>query len=401
MGCTTRLVKPYTTVYSAIEMSTLTIISHTEHYKTPEGHIVGLGSTVTEINHLLDVFDAIVHVAMLHDVVAPPSALPYISNKITFIALPAVGGPKLTDKLAILFKAPKIVATIKKAINQTDYFQFRAPTGIGVFVIPYLMLFSSKKGWFKYAGNWKQERAPLAYRFQKKLLIKQKRMVTINGHWDDQPNQCLSFENPCLTQKEYLEGVKIRQNKYEHFDKLNFCFVGRLETEKGIEVLIESLSSLSVAEKKQIGIVHIVGVGSALESYKTLAEDVGLKFKFHGLLSRHQVKEVYKASHSIVLPSTSEGFPKVITEAMNYGCIPIVSNVSAIGQYIQDEENGLLLSAIDVTGVTDALRRMLNKNISNYMKMTASYEMLLKRFTYSYYNDRIVKEVVKFDSIEN
>ncbi|MDB9961705.1 capsular biosynthesis protein, partial [Oceanihabitans sp.] len=137
-------------------MKTLTIISHTEHYKTADGSIVGLGSTVTEINHLLDVFDAIIHVAMLHDSPAPASALPYTSNRIKFMPLPAVGGPKVLDKLAILWKAPLILRVIHKAINQTDYFQFRAPTGIGVFVIPYLMVWRSKKGWFKYAGNWKQ-----------------------------------------------------------------------------------------------------------------------------------------------------------------------------------------------------------------------------------------------------
>ena len=47
-------------------MKVLTIISHTEHYKTADGKIVGLGSTVTEINNLISVFGEIRHVAMLH-----------------------------------------------------------------------------------------------------------------------------------------------------------------------------------------------------------------------------------------------------------------------------------------------------------------------------------------------
>ena len=73
-------------------MSKLTIISHTRHYRTPDGTIVGFGSTVTEINHLLDVFEDVTHVAVLHNIAPPPSALPYLSHKITFIALPPVGG---------------------------------------------------------------------------------------------------------------------------------------------------------------------------------------------------------------------------------------------------------------------------------------------------------------------
>ena len=35
----------------------LTIISHTEHYKLSDGTLVGWGPTITEINHLAEIFD--------------------------------------------------------------------------------------------------------------------------------------------------------------------------------------------------------------------------------------------------------------------------------------------------------------------------------------------------------
>ena len=41
----------------------LAIISHTEHYPNQDGDIVGWGPTITEINHLLDRFEEIYHVA--------------------------------------------------------------------------------------------------------------------------------------------------------------------------------------------------------------------------------------------------------------------------------------------------------------------------------------------------
>src|SRR5690606_5557474 len=141
-------------------MKRLTILSHTEHYHLADGTIVGLGSTVTEINELLGVFDQITHVAMLHTTEAPSSALPYVADRIQFVAWPAGGGSPGSDRVALLFQAPHILKIIHQALKRSDCFPFRAPTGIGVFVIPYLMFFSSKNGWFKYAGNWKQEDAP-------------------------------------------------------------------------------------------------------------------------------------------------------------------------------------------------------------------------------------------------
>ncbi|QRM87771.1 glycosyltransferase [Lacinutrix sp. WUR7] len=375
-------------------MRTLTIISHTEHYKKPDGTIVGLGSTVTEINHLIAVFDRVIHVAMLHEIPAPSSALPYTSNKITFVALPAVGGTKMKDKLAILFQAPKIVATIKKAIHQTDYFQFRAPTGIGVFVIPYLLLFSANKGWFKYAGNWKQEDAPLAYRMQRWLLKKQNRKVTINGIWPDQPKQCLTFENPCLTDAEVALGQSIITNKVFDTSSLHFCFVGRLEEEKGVGVFIEAFKMLSEIEKRRISTIHIVGDGKAKQKYIDSTKNSGLPFQFHGFLSRDDVHNIYKTSHAIVLPSASEGFPKVIAEAMNYGCLPIVSNVSSIGQYVQSDVNGFLLDAISVDSLVVAYRKLLYLNTMFFNTMGQAQGASQNKFTYSYYNSRITKELL-------
>ena len=374
-------------------MSKLTIISHTEHYKNPDGKIVGLGSTVTEINHLLDIFDEVIHVAMLHNISAPPSALPYVSEKITFIPLPAVGGPSMTDKVAILWRAPQILITIKKALKKSDYFQFRAPTGIGVFVIPYLVLMSSKKGWFKYAGNWKQEDAPVAYNFQRWLLKKQKRIVTINGVWEDQPDQCLTFENPCLTDKDLLLGKDIAINKNFNNQSITFCFVGRLEKEKGLDILIEAFKKLTEDQKAQIKIVHIVGDGRAKEIYKKDANDNNVAFKFHGFLSRHDVHEIYKASHAIILPSASEGFPKVIAEAMNFACLPIVSNVSSIGNYVKEGINGFLLDTISVDSLLIQLQNVLKLTNEDYNNM-ASTEKGVERFTYSYYNNRVKNELL-------
>ena len=90
-----------------------------------------------------------------------------------------------------------------------------------VFLIPYLTLFSNKKGWYKYAGNWNQEQPPLGYRIQRYLLIKQSRLVTINGRWPNQPNHCLTFENPCLRNEDLEIGKKIAVNKSID-NKINF-----------------------------------------------------------------------------------------------------------------------------------------------------------------------------------
>ena len=371
----------------------LAIISHTAHYKTKDGTLVGWSPTVNEVNHLLDIFDEIYHVAMLHDTDAPLSTMPYISNKITFVSIPSSGGKKVMDKIDILKTAPKTIGIVRKVLKQVDYFQLRTPTGIGVFLIPYLTLFSATKGWFKYAGNWNQKRPPFGYMLQRVMLKNQSRKVTINGQWENQPKQCLTFENPCLTNYDLLLGRDIAQAKTIK-DTISFCFVGRLEQDKGVERIISAFNSLEIQDKSRVKEVHLVGDGSQRDYFEKLALESGIKVIFHGFLSREQVFDIYKIAHVFLLPSTaSEGFPKVIAEAMNFGCLPIVSDISSISQYVNHNSNGFLLNPVTVNRLVRCIKIVLDLNQQEYAKMIMEQNEVIKKFTFSNYNVRIKKEI--------
>src|SRR5690554_227300 len=221
----------------------LAIISHTEHYEDTEGAIVGWGPTISELNHLAEDFEEIYHVAFLHAGTPPPSSLPYTKDNIHFIPLNPVGGKGIGAKMKIVGNIPQVLKTVQKTLKKVDVFQLRTPTGIGVFLIPYFTLFSKKKGWYKYAGNWNQENPPLGYALQRAMLKRQKRTVTINGRWPKQPKHCLTFENPCLTETERAEGLEISQNK-KFEAPYTFCFVGRLEDAKGVQRIIDAFGKL-------------------------------------------------------------------------------------------------------------------------------------------------------------
>jgi glycosyltransferase involved in cell wall biosynthesis len=373
---------------------TLAIISHTEHYKTPEGVVVGWSPTVNEINHLLDVFDEIYHVAMFKEGVPPASVMAYTSNKIKFIPLPALGGKAITSKLKTIYNAPKVMRIVSKTLKKADCFQLRTPTGIGVFLIPYLSLFTRKKGWFKYAGNWNQAPAPLGYRIQRKFLKMQNRPVTINGRWEDQPSHCITFENPCLTNVDIEEGQHIEPLKLT-YDKFDFCYVGRLEKEKGVERIINAFAVLSKISKLKVNQIHLVGNGSDLEHFKSIAKDSGVDIIFHGFLSQSKVFDIYRKSHVFIMPTTaSEGFPKVIAEAMNFRCIPLVSDVSSIGQYVNSGVNGFVLDDVEIGNIVDSISQILSLDKENHSRIIKNMDSIVKKFTFEYYNHRIINELL-------
>lgn len=372
---------------------TLAIISHTEHYTLADGTLVGLSSTVNELNHLIAEFDTIYHIAMMHTGEAPANTKAYSSDQIIFVPIPTVGGQFFKDKLKVIGKAAQTLQIITSVLKKVDYFQFRAPTGIGVYVIPYLVLFVKTKGWFKYAGNWKQKSPTLAYRFQRWLLKKQTREVTINGFWENQPKHCLSFENPCLSENDIRNGREIRSHKIWP-KKLSLCFVGRLETEKGVTLIIDALKLLSPQELSKIEALHFIGDGRDANYLKAVSKNLGVNVIFHGLLPQQAVFDVYQQCHAFLLPSKSEGFPKVIIESMAFGCIPIVSNVSSIGHYISNGKEGFLIESLTPPALLKQLQIVFQLHSNDYFKLIKNQEHIIDKFTFSNYHRHLKEKVL-------
>ena len=126
-------------------MRNLGIISHTPHYRNKNGEFVGLEPTLREINHLTQIFDTIYHVAPLHSEMPNKATIPYTSNKIIFIPLKRTGGKTIINKLRELFFIPYNLYYIIKIIRRVEWIHFRAPTNMGLFVLPLISLLRDKK----------------------------------------------------------------------------------------------------------------------------------------------------------------------------------------------------------------------------------------------------------------
>ena len=215
--------------------------------------------------------------------------------------------------------------------------------------------------------------------------------ITVNGKWPDQLKNILSFENPCLDENARLNGKEIVENKVLH-DKIDYCFVGGLNENKGSLLLLEALGQIKTSSS--FGTLHIVGDGDLMSQLQQMALHLEFNIIFHGSLPKEEVAEIYEICHYIVLPSKSEGFPKVIGEAMNYGCIPIVSNISSIGQYVLHRENGILLDKIEIQTIKNAIMESLKISHTEFKMIIQNNYKLAAKFTYSHYKKRIISEVL-------
>jgi glycosyltransferase involved in cell wall biosynthesis len=132
--------------------------------------------------------------------------------------------------------------------------------------------------------------------------------------------------------------------------------VGRLEPQKGYEVLIEA-----VAQARAAGAaveLEIAGEGSERPLLERRIAELGLGEHVVLLGQRRDVPELMAAADAFVHSARWEGFGLVLLEAMRAG-LPIVSTaVGAIPEVVADGETGLLVEPDDPGALAHAILRL-------------------------------------------
>lgn len=368
----------------------LTIVSDTAVF-CKDNEYYGFGPVVREIEYIDFVFDEITWIGFnSEDKLGDMSMQKITSPKIKVVFLKKVGGKGVLSVLNILFQYPVMLIVILKNIIKADVVHTRAPSHPAVIAVMLSFIFRNKIWWNKYAGDWDQEKTSFSYRFQRWLFKKAKHTkVTINGFWENQLKHCYSFENPCLTKTDIAEGIEIAGEK-EFFPPFTFCFVGRVDEVKGVSRILNALSEIPY---EQIGKVHIVGEGKDMEKYKKEASFLGEKIFFHGNQSKENVHKYMGESHFFLLPSTAEGFPKVVAEAACYGTIPVVSNVSSVKHYLNDSNSFLWhISTREVYG--EILKKAIDSPEEIKIKKSKEIMKIAPLFTFDNYLKKLKENII-------
>jgi len=137
--------------------------------------------------------------------------------------------------------------------------------------------------------------------------------------------------------------------------------VGRLDPQKGFDILIEAFSM--IADKNGTRLL-IAGEGAERKALEGLIRSRGLEDVVLLLGRRDDIYELYQKSMFLVLSSRFEGFGMVLIEAMAFGC-PVVAFDCPCGpgEIIHDGIDGLLVPHCDVDALAAAMERMLRDDV--------------------------------------
>lgn len=270
--------------------------------------------------------------------------LAYTHDDIRLLPIPAIEFTSVYQSLRSVLMLPIISYQLWNAMRLADHIHLRCPGTIGLLGCFVQMLFPKKPKTAKYAGNWDPNaKQPLSYRLQKKLLsntfITRNMKVLVYGEWENQTKNIVPFFTASY-RKNKIYPFEINNHK----QLIQFIFVGTLSPGKRPLYALEMVKSL--VDKGVSCTLDFYGEGverEALEAYIG-AQQLQDKVMLHGNQTPETVERAYRNSNYLILPSKSEGWPKVVAEAMFWGCIPIVTAISCVPWMLDQGKRGILLS---------------------------------------------------------
>lgn len=129
--------------------------------------------------------------------------------------------------------------------------------------------------------------------------------------------------------------------------------VGRLVPLKGHRFLIEALSLLT-KDFAQLGLL-VVGDGEEEKSLRALTEALGLSERVVFLGLRRDIPDILGISEVLVLPSSREGLPIVLLEAMAASLPVVVTPVGGIPEVVMEGKTGIFVKQ-EPGSIAQALR---------------------------------------------
>ena len=159
-------------------------------------------------------------------------------------------------------------------------------------------------------------------------------------------------------------------------------FVGRLEAQKGVHVLLKAVHDLDER-------LLIVGDGSERERLEVLADRLDVEAKFVGEVAHESVTKYLRKGKLFVLPSVrGEGLPNAMLEAMAAGLPVVVTDTGGVADAVKECETGYVVDPADVTTLRnriealctdDQKRREMGFKARTYVRRTHGWSSIVAR----------------------
>lgn len=146
------------------------------------------------------------------------------------------------------------------------------------------------------------------------------------------------------------------------YGKIGILFAGRLDSNKSVDTLLRAINLLEDQYRERI-MLRVVGSGPEEKKLRELASSSGIGriVSFEGTVAYGpELERYFRESSIFVLPSLTEGTPKVLFEAMAYRLAIIATNVGGVPSATEYGKAAYLVPPGSPESIRDAIVKVIS-----------------------------------------
>lgn len=343
----------------------LAVISHKLVWKSnasPSGFATD-GGFPFQMEALSELFDSTTLIVPCSADEGVPGTAPLNGDELSVLPLPPLKGRGFRRKAAVPFWLLRNVRKIWKEIGRADAVHAPIPGDVGTIGMM-LALLRRKPLFVRHCGNWFVQRtlAEHFWRWSMEYVAGGRNVMLATGGASEAPSPLNANVKWIFSTS--MRRHQISKNKARSLPedgKIRLAIACRQEARKGTDVVIESMPA--ILRSFPNATLDVIGDGSKLDELKARAKELGLDDAvcFHGKVQHSSVLEFLGSAHIFCFPTdASEGFPKVVLEAMAHGVPVVTTPVSVLPELLRDG-GGILLDRPDPAQLAGAITKLCSE----------------------------------------
>lgn len=279
---------------------------------------------------------------------------------------------------------------IWREIRRADAVHAAIPGDVGTIGMLFALLLR-KPLFVRHCGNWLVPRttAEHFWKWMMERFAGGRNVMLATGGTDSPP----SSKNPNV---KWIFSTSLRRSqlalgsghKFPADGDLKLIIACRQEEGKGTDTVIKSLPLILKEFPRTT--LEVLGSGSFMSDLEALVERLNLRERvfFRGKVEQSKVVEVMKQCHVFCFPTqASEGFPKVVLEALACGLPVVTTEVSVLPQLIS-KDCGVLIEEPTPEKLSSAIESVFSSK-EEYERMSAAAVAKAQQYSLEDWRDSI------------
>lgn len=238
------------------------------------------------------------------------------------------------------------------------------------------------------------------YRWITKFALNKAKLITSDSEFMSEEIKTLT-NTKTITVPMGVERELCYLNRQENENEFKILSLRTVNKNSNIDIIVKAFSKLVKSQQERNIKLIITNDGPEIGNINKLIDQLEIrdKVEMRGFISREELLQLLTSSQMFISILNSDSTSVTLLESMACGVLPIVSDLPANKQWVENEVNGLVLNELNELKLYDAINKCIEDKNLNENAKHINRNIILEKAIWSDNMDFVEREYLQLNDL--